>query len=269
MGGYSIRVKENDCNDIPTRRIRLKLWDFMKVAKLQSVELPTVLELMDKSKGDWVSKSITLIQIGWFIGQLIGRAVNRLPVTTLELFTCSIVGCAALTYVAWWNKPLDVQRPIVFDCEVSAAFLLEHDIYPLKTYQSLLDLNRKPLANKMSKLQRISSLVVIVLAFTAPHLIGWNFNFPTRTEQLLWRIASILCAELLILVVYYGFRGHAPGLKRQIRKWKELWQGLGVLYYCAYFLVRAYLLIEVFVGLRSVPVGVYTAVNWSAYIPHI
>jgi hypothetical protein len=37
----------------------------------------------------------------------------------------------------------------------------------------------------------------------------------------------------------------------------------------AYILVRAYRLIEVFVGLRSVPVGVYTAVNWSAYIPHI
>jgi hypothetical protein len=34
-------------------------------------------------------------------------------------------------------------------------------------------------------------------------------------------------------------------------------------------LVRAYLLVEVFVGLRSVPADVYVSVNWSAYIPHI
>jgi hypothetical protein len=37
----------------------------------------------------------------------------------------------------------------------------------------------------------------------------------------------------------------------------------------AYILVRAFLQDEVFVGLRSVPVDVYTAVNWSTYLLHI
>lgn len=36
-----------------------------------------------------------------------------------------------------------------------------------------------------------------------------------------------------------------------------------------YGLVRIFLFIEVFIGLRSVPVGLYKSVNWSYYIPNI
>jgi hypothetical protein len=36
-----------------------------------------------------------------------------------------------------------------------------------------------------------------------------------------------------------------------------------------YVLVRTYLLVEVFVSLRSVPAGVYQTVNWSLYFPHL
>jgi hypothetical protein len=108
MGGYAIYVKENS-EDVSPRRIRLKPEDFLK---LQSPELPTKVELMDKSKGDWISKSITSLQVIWFISQLVGRAVRQLPVTTLELFTCAIIVCTAATYAVWWNKPLNVQCPI-------------------------------------------------------------------------------------------------------------------------------------------------------------
>lgn len=264
MGGYAIRVKGNDGDDVPTRCIRLGPADFLKLAKLQSLEFPAKAELMDRSKGDWISKSITSIQIVWFVFQSIGRAVQKLPVTTLELFTCAIVACTAITYVAWWNKPLDVQRPIVLNCEVTAAFLVEHKIQPLETYYSLLGNDTLP-SDSSSNLQISSPVLVNILAFTAPHLIGWNFHFPTRMERQVWRVASMLCAGLPIMIIGLAWYETGHMLKRQ----KTPWSRLFMFFASAYILVRAYLLFEVFVGLRSVPADVYTAVNWSAYIPHI
>jgi hypothetical protein len=108
MAGFSIHVNHNDGDDISTRCIRLTPRGFVKIAKLHNLELPTKAELMDMSKGNWISKSITSVQITWFVCQLIGRAVQNLPVTTLELFTCANVVCTVATYVGWWNKPLDV-----------------------------------------------------------------------------------------------------------------------------------------------------------------
>jgi len=255
MGGYAIDVKENS-EDVSPRRIRLKPKDFLK---LQSPELPTKVELMDKSKGDWISKSITSLQVIWFISQLVGRAVRQLPATTLELFTCAIIVCTAATYVVWWNKPLNVQCPILLGSEVPAAFLVDHKIHALKTYYSFTD-RKLPNSYMMSGSKEGPFVVLIILAFTACHLVGWNFYFPTRTEQLLWRIASVLCAGMPAMISccrYFGSSG------------AEVWEKL--MWFCtgAYVLVRVYLLVEVFISLRSVPVDVYTAVDWSAYIPHI
>jgi hypothetical protein len=266
MGGYAIDVKEKTEDGPAPRRIRLNPGDFVKLAKFQSLELPAKVELMDKSKGDWISKSITSIQVIWFVSQLVGRAVQKLPVTTLELFTCAIVVCAAVTYAAWWNKPLDVRRPIVLDSNVPAASLVEHRIEAFETCLSIMDGGGLPLAHELSDSLPFCSLFVIPLAFGALHVIGWNFYFPTRTEQLLWRVASILCVGIPILTIPTIL---VHGSSRTGSSLEQLSERLVMTSLGAYFLVRAYLLVEVFVGLRSVPADVYTAVNWSAYIPHI
>lgn len=265
MGGFSILVKDRDGEGMSTRRIRVNPRDFVKIAKRRELEFPTQAELMDRSKGDWISKSITSIQIIWFVCQLIGRAVQKLPVTTLELFTCAIVACTLVTYAAWWNKPLDVQRPVLLDCEVPTVFLTESSIYPLETAYSFWDVNNLRSEYELEATGSVLLAVLVIIAFTAPHLIGWNFYFPTRTEKWLWRVAGVLCAGLPIAAIFCIYHGEIPGVNRV----KRLWGGLMWLCIGAYILVRAYLFIEVFVGLRSVPADVYTAVNWSAYIPHI
>ncbi|KAF2181756.1 hypothetical protein K469DRAFT_518305, partial [Zopfia rhizophila CBS 207.26] len=76
--------------------------------------LPTIdgSDIDDKSKATWLTKSIALVQVVWFIAQIFGHAIQQLPVTTLELFTLSIVFCAAITRVSWWKKPFEVRKPI-------------------------------------------------------------------------------------------------------------------------------------------------------------
>jgi hypothetical protein len=259
MGGYSINVMGNAEGDA-SRCIRLGPWDFSRLAKLNSLDLPSKMELMDRSKGDWISKSITSIQVIWFVSQLVGRAVQRLPVTTLELFTCAIAACTVATYIAWWYKPLDVQRHVVLDSEVSATFLTEHGIHSLEAYQSIID------SEGMANTSRIDDIFIsacglsIIFAFAACHLIGWNFSFPTWSEQLLWRVASVLCAVMPIIMFFLFLFLDELGQKVDLLGWPSM---------CAYILIRMYLFVEMFVGLRSVPADVYRTVNWAAYIPHI
>ena len=266
MGGYAINVKGDAEPNTSSRRLRLSPEDFLKLAKRRPIQLPVEGDLMDKGKGDWISKSITSAQVIWFVSQLIGRAVQRLPVTTLELFTAAVIVCSAATYIAWWNKPLDVQQPLILDIDVSVAELAELDIPASERYVSIMHDSSLPNAYLMRTSYFAPSVLVIVLAFAALHLAGWNFYFPTRTEKLLWRVASAICAGSSIYLVL------AMAVESAVRGRKRLKVPFDIMIYfstVAYFLVRAYLLVEVFVGLRSVPADVYLSVNWSAYIPHI
>ncbi|KIK64274.1 hypothetical protein GYMLUDRAFT_221623 [Collybiopsis luxurians FD-317 M1] len=70
-------------------------------------------EIMDRSKGDALAKSLVLIQTTWFIAQVISRAVLHLPITELELTTVAFALLNFLTYALWWKKPLDVRHPIL------------------------------------------------------------------------------------------------------------------------------------------------------------
>lgn len=70
-------------------------------------------EIDDKSKGDAVSKGIALLQLTWFIIQIIVRATQGLAITELELTTAALAGLNSVMYFFWWSKPRDVQCPVV------------------------------------------------------------------------------------------------------------------------------------------------------------
>ncbi|PBK83049.1 hypothetical protein ARMGADRAFT_975243 [Armillaria gallica] len=69
----------------------------------------------DKSKGDALSKTISILQISWFITQCITRAIQRLPITLLEMTALAFAGISVITYSLWWYKPLNVQCHISLD----------------------------------------------------------------------------------------------------------------------------------------------------------
>ncbi|KAG1836391.1 hypothetical protein DFJ58DRAFT_749793 [Suillus subalutaceus] len=68
-------------------------------------------EIHDKSKGNAISKGLVMLQLAWFIMQLITRAIYHLETTQLEVGTLAFAVLNFLTYAVWWNKPLDVQCP--------------------------------------------------------------------------------------------------------------------------------------------------------------
>lgn len=79
------------------------------------VTLPTITEdeINDRSKGDALAKGFALLQITWFIFQIIARTVQGLAITKLELTTAALAGLNSVMYVFWWDKPCDVRFPVV------------------------------------------------------------------------------------------------------------------------------------------------------------
>jgi len=69
-------------------------------------------EIDDRSKGDFISKGLVVLQTGWFVMQCIARAVQGLPITELELITVAFATLNLVLYVLWWDKPLNVQRGV-------------------------------------------------------------------------------------------------------------------------------------------------------------
>ncbi|KAK4215436.1 hypothetical protein QBC37DRAFT_459012 [Rhypophila decipiens] len=69
--------------------------------------------ILDKSKADALAKVLVVTQATWIILQCVMRLANNLPLTTLELTTLAHAICALLTYLCWWEKPLDIAEPIL------------------------------------------------------------------------------------------------------------------------------------------------------------
>ncbi|KAF8644711.1 hypothetical protein AX16_008313 [Volvariella volvacea WC 439] len=72
-------------------------------------------EILDRGKGDPLTKLIVVLQTSWFIAQCIARRIQGLVLTELELVTLAFAALNVMTYILWWDKPLNVQYPIYFD----------------------------------------------------------------------------------------------------------------------------------------------------------
>jgi hypothetical protein len=85
--------------------------EFRFLLRMAYIDVPKITqrEIKDKSKGDILSKSLTVMQTGWFVTQCIARRLKGLPITEIELTTIAFALTNTATYLFWWNKPLNVE----------------------------------------------------------------------------------------------------------------------------------------------------------------
>ncbi|KAJ8507022.1 hypothetical protein ONZ45_g10565 [Pleurotus djamor] len=161
-------------------------------------------DILNVTKGEALAKTIVVLQVIWFISQLCGRVAQHLAITELEVMTLAYAIICAMLYVLWFGKPYDVQRPIFLEgpsyhpsTPKSSAlrfghFLLGAWIWTIHgqivgdTEFSQRFLNGSRRAGKARNL----ALLISATLFGGIHLLAWNFEFPTRLELLMWRIAS-------------------------------------------------------------------------------
>ncbi|KAK7040665.1 hypothetical protein VNI00_009571 [Paramarasmius palmivorus] len=111
--------------------------------------------------------------------------------------------------------------------------------------------------------------------FSAIHCIPWNFQFPTHTEQLLWRISAgglvVLPIGLAVILVIFGIiialvedrGGNTDFLGNVFMAFDA------VLLPIAYFVARVILMVLALMELRHLPPSAYQTVEWTTFIPHI
>ncbi|XPT04421.1 hypothetical protein M3J09_013499 [Ascochyta lentis] len=113
MGGYTISPGLG-----PSQARRT-----LKPAALRAIasNLPDLLpdfsedDIQDKSKASQFAKLLVCLQAAWFSINLIGRLATDNPISLLELNTFLHAICCLAIYMAWWNKPLDIEKPFVID----------------------------------------------------------------------------------------------------------------------------------------------------------
>ena len=262
----------------------------------ESFIMPTKTEIQDRGKSDWLAKSLVLLQTSWFIMQCIARAREHLPVTHLEIVTLAYAAMNFVIYIFWWNKPLNVNRPVrVFrKLDPNAA---SDDDQPrrsgpmewkltlkaigegLDTLFELIvtgegdgDLSRKDRVPRFWSDEQgedfltADGIVLLVgVCFGAIHCIAWHFSFPTNRELLMWRISSvaITAVPIYIPLMFYLGLSLSNTFGDAVTYFSPLSGGI------LYIIARAVTLVLAFTSLRDLPPGAYQTVHWTTFIPHL
>ncbi|RKU44786.1 hypothetical protein DL546_007203 [Coniochaeta pulveracea] len=281
-------------------------------------------DVWDRSKQDRLAKAITAFQVAYIVLECIGRACQNVAITTLELNTLGIVVCSLMTSFAWLHKPSDVRLPVTIDLPVRIGEITGDR--PWKTTPlDFVDENGPgwsinvqpfvgmPVIPPERPIQRIPNdrfpmnpygvqeycVCLATLLFAGIHVAGWNFSFPTRVEQILWRSASLILfgvtAAFWILETVASWvrlgrwkwlylRVADPKRLPQFEKYREeklsvvrtptelplpweFWSIMPVA--LLYGISRLYLISEAFLELRSVDATAFVDISWTDYLPHI
>ena len=262
----------------------------------ESFIMPTDEEIKDRGKGDWLAKSLVLLQTSWFVMQCIARTIEHLPVTHLEIVTLAYAAMNFVIYIFWWNKPLNVNRPVrVFrksDVEepISETRRLASKanrdglttilLFIVGNQDDNINLtheDRVPRfwANSTRDIATIADYIMfgVGVCFGAIHCIAWHFSFPTHAELLMWRISCVAMTTVptYILVVGLGawLRDHTDidGIIGEIIGGIALL--LTFLAFILYILARVFTLALAFTSLRELPHGAFDTIHWTTFIPHV
>lgn len=280
-------------------------------------------EIWDKNKADGFARLLTTLQIVWFSVQCFGRAAQRLALTTLELSTLSFIFCTVNTLYFWTHKPLDVEEPIALDCPALLRDILAkaeknlddgYAVTPLEFLNPPISrtslvapfwvgfeatfgkqkLNRDGTIRRLPNTRTIPPRglikrdilygLIFVVVYFGIHFVAWRFTFPTRVEQLLWRISTF---TLLGLSCFYFFAVVAGnflatplakciGVKKEFTTPMELVQALPrwvalmihFPFFLAYVMARMYIIFEGFYNLRALTTSAYATIDWENFLPH-
>ncbi|KAG2112824.1 hypothetical protein BD769DRAFT_1114818 [Suillus cothurnatus] len=290
MGGFMLYVDGKPNHTLQPDEV-------LKLIREGCIDAPTLTanQIHDKSKGNAISKGLIMLQVAWFIMQLLTRAIYRLETTQLEAGTLAFAVLNFLIYAVWWNKPLNVQCPHPVYRKPTKPTPNNHIDEPRdpESYQgvvwvilgpvfvSIAELIGFPYIRTSRKLRvptfdgsislegsdkRVLLLSGLLMAtiFGGIHCMAWFFAFPTYQEQVLWRMSAIAITFTPWLCFLVGI------IHDLIPHFVQVVCILtAVVSVILYITARGVLLVLMFTTLRNLPPDAYKAVSWTSSVPHL
>jgi hypothetical protein len=240
-------------------------------------------ELGDKSKSNSFIKAIAIFQIIWATIQIIVRTVRKISISQLELAVIAFAACPVIIYLLYWSKPKNISTVttiLQYQDQIPRDILqvIENCTDGDTKFRTLLFMGKLELTPRYAG-SRIKNdtqevpkdqyesgrLALLVMAFGATlfggiHIGAWNFEFPSRTELIFWRCASVFSAVYGITFIMSGviLETIAPKITAIIL---SMWTFL-------YIAARLLLLVEIFRTLCFLPPDAYIS-TWTTNIPHV
>ena len=267
-GGIRLKSLESD-------RIMLNRTGSLEIAVVSGqVKEPPISkeELKSRSKSDGVVKLIALLQITWFGLQALFRAIQHLQVTALEIMTVAFIVLAVLIYAIWWNRPQDIEYPIV----VTLQNAENRD----KTSQGLNVDTKSRGGTKVwftdAKYEAWTDsarpvkilLVTIAPLFGAIHCLAWNAPFPTSKEALAWRICAVATTSLPLVEFALVTTIQTKFVLNLVDE--DVCIAIGSLTSVfLYIIARITLITLAFMSLRALPADAFQTIAWTNYFPNL
>ncbi|KAJ3989478.1 hypothetical protein F5890DRAFT_1400941 [Lentinula detonsa] len=123
------------------------------------------------------------------------------------------------------------------------------------------------------KIYRISLFIPCAVAavFGLIHWIGWLSTFPTKIEEIMWRISSIVVTFIPVHVelAYKAYAERHDILLTAPNFLKYVFAIVWFIAPLAYILARCVLIVQSFLTLRDLPCGALQNIQWTDHLPHI
>jgi hypothetical protein len=300
MGGFHY-FEGSDKEDTPYKAAYpLRYQDVISMLDDETISLPLEEELRDKSKSPWLIKTIVLLQAFWFIAQCIARGIEKLPITELEIVTLAYMFINVCMFIAWQDKPRNVDHPIRVSQKPTRQDSVE-SVEPVEGWtkvflviagsqDTLVELHKRtkvPMFYSGDPDGEVGIANLITLAagvvFGAIHCIAWSFDFGSHTELLLWRLSSIaITAAPVLFVLTLAVAAQLVVDQGPLRNpYLEI---IACLVFCLvaslilvllpllallYIAARLTTPVLAFMNLASLPPGAFQAVYWTTLIPHL
>ncbi|OQN95376.1 hypothetical protein B0A48_18482, partial [Cryoendolithus antarcticus] len=248
-------------------------------------------EVAARSKTDMFTKSIVLTQILYFVVAVISRYIEHLPVSPLEVATLAFTVCSFCTYGLFWHKPQGVTA-------VTTIALRDNHIpeqltsvlrkqYHKEIQELLIATGTNPAWEEWLGIELLGgSLLVFILAcasavFSAIHLAAWNSTFPTASERIVWRVATLvsalaymMCWLCQVIMNVGSIRKPVDVIKRsrrrhvEVKPVVELASWIFLVTTVVYVLARLVIIVEMFRSLAYLTRDAYITPSWPTNIPH-
>jgi len=249
MGGFILGTREHSPFPLDAMQLHyLVSTNRMPLPKLAKREVE------ERNKVDGLLRTITLCQITWFMVNTLARRIQNLVITTAELTTVSFILCSLGTAFFWWHKPADALSGKILEEQFSINDILKDAGQPLDAWKrtpldfvsrkewwwskcwsnfvSILNHMHITFGTDVTPIDRIPDSLQkelfnkqmymcmgLTIGYFSILFLGWDYSFPTRTEQVLWRAACVtLMATLLALMIMSSLADTITTLEQSLRR---------------------------------------------------